>query len=112
MDYRGEGRRKSLQQHLQLGIRPLGEQLYVRGYHFVMPFTQLRPPGPGKEEVHGHYWVPVDDENCMVWNFYASHGENPVGGRATDGGSGNAYTHRHDEKSITFAAQYGTRQLG
>ena len=74
------------------GIRPMGDGTqYVRGYHFVMPFTQLRPPGPGKKEVHGHYWVPVDDENCMVWNFYASHGESPVTGRATDGGSGNAY---------------------
>jgi phthalate 4,5-dioxygenase oxygenase subunit len=73
------------------GIRPLGEKLYVRGYHFVMPFTQLRPPGPDKEQVHGHYWVPMDDENCMVWNFYHSYGEEPIGEREMSSTSGNAY---------------------
>jgi phthalate 4,5-dioxygenase len=73
------------------GIRPLGESLYVRGYHFVMPFTQLRPPGPGLEEVHGHYWVPMDDETCMVWNFYESYGAEPLGERDMSDRSGNAY---------------------
>ncbi|HLI21103.1 MAG TPA: Rieske 2Fe-2S domain-containing protein [Stellaceae bacterium] len=73
------------------GIRPLGDELYVRGYHFVMPFTQLRPPGPGKDEVHGHYWVPRDDESCMVWNFYHSYGVEPLGQREADERSGNAY---------------------
>jgi phthalate 4,5-dioxygenase len=74
------------------GIRPLGaDKLYVRGYHFVMPFTQLRPPGPDKEQVHGHYWVPMDDENCMVWNFYHSYGDEPIGEREMSSTSGNAY---------------------
>ncbi|HEY1504769.1 MAG TPA: Rieske 2Fe-2S domain-containing protein [Stellaceae bacterium] len=73
------------------GIRPMGEKQYVRGYHFVMPFTQLRPPGPGKEEVHGHYWVPIDDHNCMVWNFYHSYGHEPIGDREVSDTSGNAY---------------------
>ncbi|HEV8015792.1 MAG TPA: Rieske 2Fe-2S domain-containing protein [Stellaceae bacterium] len=73
------------------GVRPLGEELYVRGYHFVMPFTQLRPPGPGRQEVHGHYWVPMDDETCMVWNFYWSYGTEPIGDRASEERSGNAY---------------------
>jgi phthalate 4,5-dioxygenase oxygenase subunit len=73
------------------GIRPVGEELYVRGYHFVMPFTQLRPPGPGKEEVHGHYWVPMDDATCMVWNFYHSYGAAPLDRREADESSGNAY---------------------
>jgi phthalate 4,5-dioxygenase len=73
------------------GIRPVGDELYVRGYHFVMPFTQLRPPGPGKKEVHGHYWVPMDDTSCMVWNFYWGYGDEPIGEREADEGSGNAY---------------------
>ena len=73
------------------GIRPLGDRLYVRGYHFVMPFTQLRPPGFDKQEVHGHYWVPMDDENCMVWNFYHSYGDEPIGEREMSDRSGNAY---------------------
>lgn len=71
------------------GVRPLGkDEVYVRGYHFIMPFTQLRPPGPGKEQTNGHYWVPIDDENCMVWNFYHSHDGKPLP-KDVDGGAGN-----------------------
>lgn len=71
------------------GIRPLGEdELYVRGYHFIMPFTQLRPPGPGKQQTSGHYWVPIDDENCMVWNFYHTHDGQPID-EGVDRGAGN-----------------------
>jgi phthalate 4,5-dioxygenase oxygenase subunit len=82
------------------GIRPLGDSQYVRGYHFVMPFTQLRPPGPGRTQVHGHYWVPMDDENCMVWNFYYSYGEEPIGQRSSDESSGNAYGSHVDPKTF------------
>jgi nitrite reductase/ring-hydroxylating ferredoxin subunit len=65
------------------GIRMLGEsEQYVRGYHFVMPFTQLRPAqvvndGSGKLRtlVSGHHWVPIDDHNCMVWNWHYSFGD-------------------------------------
>jgi len=71
------------------GIRPLKDnKVYVRGYHFVMPFTQCRPPGPGKQEVHGHYWVPIDDYNCMVWNWYCSTGEDPI---SVESAHGNEY---------------------
>jgi len=60
------------------GIRKLGaDQQYARGYHFVMPWTQIRPGTdglPGAEskntESHGHHWVPIDDEHTMVWNWY------------------------------------------
>jgi len=82
------------------GIRQLGESQYVRGYHFIMPFTQLRPPGPDKEEVHGHYWVPIDDETCMVWNFYYSYGPEPIGERSGDPYSGNAYGAHVDAKTF------------
>jgi len=83
------------------GIRPLGDSNYVRGYHFVMPFTQLRPPGPDKDEVHGHYWVPMDDGNCMVWNFYSSFGAAPLGDRDRDGSNGgNAYGTHVDPKTF------------
>jgi phthalate 4,5-dioxygenase oxygenase subunit len=71
------------------GIRPLGEQgNYVRGYHFVMPWTQIRPTQATtkqsptgeripvwKTTVGGHFWVPMDDHNCMVWNWDYSFGE-------------------------------------
>ena len=71
------------------GIRPLGEQgNYVRGYHFVMPWTQIRPTQATtklsptgeripvwKTTIGGHFWVPMDDHNCMVWNWDYSFGE-------------------------------------
>jgi len=82
------------------GIRPLGESQYVRGYQFIMPFTQLRPPGPDKKQVHGHYWVPMDDETCMVWNFYYSYGEEPIGDRSGEGSSGNGYGSHVDPKTF------------
>ena len=56
------------------GIRRLDSGgLYVRGYHFVMPWTQFRPSTEeGDLQTHGHHWVPIDDERCMVWNWYYS----------------------------------------
>lgn len=79
------------------GIRSLGDgSVYVRGYHFVMPFTQIRPPGPGKQETHGHYWVPIDDHNCMVWNFFATYGVEPIEDSVE---RGNTYGIHVDEKN-------------
>ena len=65
--------------YLYAGIRILSpEKQYVRGYHLVMPFTQLRPGGAGGPQdvsiVSGHHWVPIDDENCLVWNWHYSFG--------------------------------------
>jgi phthalate 4,5-dioxygenase oxygenase subunit len=48
---------------------------FVRAYHYVMPFTQLRPNqntvgrGDSPPMVAGHMWVPMDDDNCMVYNW-------------------------------------------
>jgi len=59
-----------------VGIRNLGEQgSFVRAYHYVMPFTQIRPQQygfkgqPPRTIIAGHIWVPMDDENCMVYNW-------------------------------------------
>jgi nitrite reductase/ring-hydroxylating ferredoxin subunit len=61
------------------GIRTIDEDAhYVRGYHFIMPFTQLRPVGGSRPRVDGHFWVPMDDENVMVYNFGYSYGEEPL----------------------------------
>ena len=83
------------------GIRELeGDKLYIRGYHFIMPFTQLRPPGPGEDQVHGHFWVPVDDYHCMVWNFYRSYeGEIGSEAEAVPGGGGNDPDHVEADNS-------------
>jgi phenylpropionate dioxygenase-like ring-hydroxylating dioxygenase large terminal subunit len=76
------------------GVRQLGsDRQYVRGYHFVMPFTQLRPPGLGLDEVHGHHWVPVDDDHVMVYNWYYAYGDAPLSEEALDPQvSGNSFT--------------------
>ena len=67
------------------GVRSLGERgNHVRTHHYMMPFHQLRPKSPtfhgaaGFESVFGHMWVPLDDENCMVYNFAYSFGEHPI----------------------------------
>ncbi|MCI0548319.1 MAG: Rieske 2Fe-2S domain-containing protein [Candidatus Rokubacteria bacterium] len=54
------------------GIRPLDEAtVHVRTYHFILPFHQIRPSRSegGVPLVAGHSWVPMDDENTMVFNW-------------------------------------------
>ncbi len=64
--------------------RPLPDgREYVRTYHYVMPFTQIRAAQgetmePGARRVHGHMWVPMDDENHMVYNWHYSFNEVPL----------------------------------
>jgi|GEM_PF-1211577 len=64
------------------GIRPLdgGEDVHIRTYHFVMPFHQIRPSRSesGLPMDAGHIWVPMDDENCMVYNWMYSTTEAPL----------------------------------
>ena len=26
-------------------------------------------PPRGDHPVHGHFWIPIDDENCWAWSF-------------------------------------------
>ena len=41
---------------------------YWRITPWVMPsFTMIAPRGD--HPVHGHFWVPIDDENCWAWSF-------------------------------------------
>src|SRR5713226_5499267 len=89
------------------GIRHLGEQgNYIRAYHYIMPWTQIRPmqamsarrTKSGKVEwrtnIAGHFWVPIDDENCMVWNWMYSFGEEPLTEEdRLERGSGNGPDH-------------------
>jgi phthalate 4,5-dioxygenase len=55
---------------LFIGARRNAEnnQYYWRITPWVMPcFTQVPPRGD--HPVHGHFWVPIDDENCWAWSF-------------------------------------------
>ena len=71
-----------------VGIYPRdGDISFVRSYHYIMPFTQIRPSGLRDEDqrmgdlnprVAGHIWVPMDDEHCMVWNWFYSLTEDPL----------------------------------
>jgi phthalate 4,5-dioxygenase oxygenase subunit len=68
------------------GVRSLGERgSIVRGYHYVMPFHQLRPSQSayrGRSAhaiVSGHMWVPMDDYSCTIYNFTYSYDDQPVG---------------------------------
>jgi nitrite reductase/ring-hydroxylating ferredoxin subunit len=60
--------------YMYASIRPLPEdkQNFVRMYHFVMPFYQLRAGGSPKTvgNIDGHIWVPIDDVTCMTYNFH------------------------------------------
>jgi nitrite reductase/ring-hydroxylating ferredoxin subunit len=43
-------------------------QYYWRITPWVMPSFTIVPPR-GDHPVHGHFWVPIDDENCWVYTF-------------------------------------------
>jgi len=70
--------------YVYAAIRPLGDEGdYVRTQHFVMPFHQLRAAQVGdgsgwRPLVAGHMWVPMDDENCMVYSWFYHFGSEPL----------------------------------
>jgi phthalate 4,5-dioxygenase len=41
---------------------------YWRITQWVMPSYTLIPPR-GTHSIHGHFWIPIDDENCWAWSF-------------------------------------------
>jgi phenylpropionate dioxygenase-like ring-hydroxylating dioxygenase large terminal subunit len=55
---------------LFIGARRNAEdnQYYWRITPWVMPcFTGVPPRGD--HPMHGHFWVPIDDENCWAWSY-------------------------------------------
>ena len=68
-----------------MGIRDLGDRgNFVRTYQYVMPFHQARPRqsgykgGASQQMIAGHMWVPMDDYNCMIYNWVYSFGPEPI----------------------------------
>jgi hypothetical protein len=45
-----------------------GGNSYWRVMQWVMPYFTLIPPFE-EHPVHGHFWVPIDDEHCWVWTY-------------------------------------------
>jgi phthalate 4,5-dioxygenase len=41
---------------------------YWRVTPWIMPSFTMVPPR-GDHPVHGHFWIPIDDENCWAWSF-------------------------------------------
>ena len=55
---------------LYIGARRNAENghYYWRITQWVMPsFTMIAPRGT--HSVHGHFWIPVDDETCWAWSY-------------------------------------------
>lgn len=55
---------------LLIGARRNAEEgrYYWRVTPWVLPNFTMVPPR-GDHPVHGHFWVPIDDENCWVYTF-------------------------------------------
>lgn len=55
---------------LFIGVRRNAEagHYYWRITPWVVPCFTMVPPR-GDHPVHGHFWVPIDDENCWAWSF-------------------------------------------
>lgn len=55
---------------LYIGARRNAENgnYYWRITQWVMPSFTMIPPRGG-HTVHGHFWIPVDDENCWAWSY-------------------------------------------
>jgi phthalate 4,5-dioxygenase oxygenase subunit len=55
---------------LFIGVRRNAEEghYYWRITPWVMPSFTMIPPR-GDHPVHGHFWIPIDDENCWVFTF-------------------------------------------
>jgi phenylpropionate dioxygenase-like ring-hydroxylating dioxygenase large terminal subunit len=45
-----------------------GGNFYWRITQWVMPSFTMIPPR-GDHPVHGHFFIPMDDENCWTWSF-------------------------------------------
>lgn len=45
-----------------------GENYYWRVTPWVMPNFTMVPPR-ADHPMHGHFWVPIDDENCWTYSF-------------------------------------------
>jgi phthalate 4,5-dioxygenase oxygenase subunit len=55
---------------LCIGARRNAEEgrYYWRITQWVMPsFTMIAPRG--HHSVHGHFWIPIDDEHCWTWSY-------------------------------------------
>src|SRR5918999_331123 len=55
---------------LYIGARRNAENghYYWRITQWVMPSFTVIPPR-GNHSIHGHFWIPIDDETCWAWSY-------------------------------------------
>ena len=55
---------------LLIGARRNAEEgnYYWRITQWVMPFFTVIPPR-ADHPIHGHFWIPIDDEHCWAWSY-------------------------------------------
>jgi hypothetical protein len=67
--------------HCYGSLRPIDDNTsWAKVYHYVMPFTtcfpyELPDGQTYKPWLNGHIFVPMDDENTMVYNWIGKYGE-------------------------------------
>ncbi len=71
--------------HVYSSVRPQADgRNWIKIYHYVMPFHTFFPfelAGDRKTLlpiINGHIFVPMDDENTMVYNWIGKHGVEPL----------------------------------
>jgi phthalate 4,5-dioxygenase oxygenase subunit len=71
--------------HAYTSMRPVDEaRTWVKVYQYVMPFHTFFPfelGGDGeifRPWINGHMFVPIDDENTMVYNMLGKYGDAPM----------------------------------
>ncbi len=71
--------------HLYSSIRPLDDgRRWIRIYQYVMPFHTFFPFEIASDRktrqpiINGHMFVPMDDENTMVFNWIGRRGAEPL----------------------------------
>ncbi len=65
------------------------DQYYWRITQYVVPTFTMIPPR-GEHTIHGHFWIPIDDENCWAWSydFHPARAIKPEEREAMKNGSG------------------------
>ena len=81
---------------------------YWRITPWVMPCFTMIPPR-GDHPMHGHFWVPIDDENCWAWS-YDFHPVRALTKTEVDAMKDGAGVHcKYDARHVPAARQQGQR---
>ena len=85
---------------LFIGARRNAEDgYYWRITPWCMPsFTMIAPRG--NHPVHGHFWIPIDDENCWAWSFDYHPTRALTAGRSAGDARRQGHPHAHHSRHL------------